>query len=177
MNSYKLIYNYIEQQILNGKINDPFLINFFYEKYKNTNFEKKLDSQNNYPKDWDEDSYYSDDSDNSYGCYSIDYYNDDDLIKYKEKNKEKNMTKEEFDYFNKYNDIYIHYNCNGYCKYDCRNLIFICGKTYPVQFNKYGKITQYSKCGHVAYKEHEYKHECKGSDEIRFNSKYANDFY
>ena len=69
--------------------------------------------------------------------------------------------------------IYLHKNCK-YCKYDCKNLKFICGATYPIQNNKCGKITQWKKCGHTAYDNHNISHNCKGSiHNVRFNSKYS----
>ena len=95
--------------------------------------------------------------DNSYGAYSIDYYDDGVLKKhYKNNNNnggdnydnesywndnsyggasfmdyygENNLNINNYNY-NEYNDIFLHKNCK-YCKYDCKNLKFICGQLIP----------------------------------------------
>ena len=152
------------------------ICDYFFNECKNdpNNFKKgKWDDELSYWRDSEYSEYSDEISEDSHGCYSIDYYSESELkestVIPSHDNNKNNL--------NNYNDIYIHYNCNGYCKYDCKNLIFICGATYPVQYNKHGKITQYKKCGHTAYNNNEIIHECKGSNNVRFNSKKSNDYY
>ena len=62
---------------------------------------------------------------------------------------------------NDINDIGKHIDCGPWCRYYpyCHNVDFICGRSYPVQWNKHGKTTQFAKCGSF-----DRCHICKGGN-------------
>ena len=133
----------------------------------------------------DDESFYGyiDDDDKSF--YSDDYYNDDDLLEYyhnqsqsKKNNQIKNQIdnqiknyidsnkceligKRDYNFHIKLNDHHLHENCNGYCNYNCKKNNYICGATYPYQFDKWHNPTQYKKCRYEN-DTNNCIHDCKG---------------